>query len=165
MKKKLAEFEHVAEEHILFKQYISSEIRARKKDLKLDPEKKWDDKTIVIIDVIPKDNKESKGVDINIWEVPLKTTIMIEGNKLSFKVENISKNMTESDISVICILVNRQPNGQNHVIVKNGSFGSYSQYETFEILGTYTIQQVGNGYIFNGKIGIIAQVFMSKPNK
>jgi hypothetical protein len=66
---------------------------------------------------------------------------------------------------VLCILVNRQPNGKNHVIVKNGSFRLYAQYELFEILGTNSVWHVGNGYILNETIGIIAQVFMSKPNK
>jgi hypothetical protein len=165
MKNKLAEFEQVAEEHILFKQYISSEIRARKKDLKLDPEKKWDDKTIVIIDAIPMNREESKGVNITIWEVPLKISIMRGNSKLNFKVENVSKNTTDCDISVLCILVNRQPSGQNHVIVNSGSFRPSFQYHSFEILGVYTIEQVRSGYILNGKIGIIAQVFMSEPYK
>jgi hypothetical protein len=165
MKKKLAELEQVAEEHLLFKQYISSEIRARKKDLKLNPEKKWNDKTIVIIDVIPKDKGESKEVYVNIWEVPLKISIMTEGSKIYFKVENFSDNKTICDINVICILVNRQPSGQNHVIVKNGEFHKYGQYRSFEILETYTINQISSGYILNGKIGIVAQVFMSEPNK
>ncbi|XP_060567042.1 uncharacterized protein LOC132725872 [Ruditapes philippinarum] len=165
MKKRLAELEQVAEENVLFKQYISSEIRNRKKDLKLDPEKRWDDKTIVIIDVIPGDREESEGVDINIWEVPLKINIMNKNSSLYLKVENISKNRAICGLSVLCILVNRQPSGKNHMIVYNGSFPLYAQNRSFEILGTESIEQVGNGYILNGKIGIIAQVYMSKPNK
>ncbi|XP_060578424.1 uncharacterized protein LOC132735486 [Ruditapes philippinarum] len=165
MKKKLVELEEVAEENALFKQYISSEIRNGKKDLKLDPAQKWDDKTIVIIDVIPEGTKESKGVYTNIWVVPLKINIQNNGGRLYIKVENISENTIICDISVLCIQVNRQPRGKNNVVVQSGSFNSFLQHALFEILGTHSIEQVGKGYIFNGKIGVIAQVFMSKPNK
>ncbi|XP_060587097.1 uncharacterized protein LOC132742645 [Ruditapes philippinarum] len=165
MKKKIEEFEQVAEEHLLFKQYMSSEIRKRKKDLNLDPEKKWDDKTIVLIDAIPKNREESKGVDISIWEVPLKISIVRENSKLYLKVEKICKNTTDFDINVICILVNRQPSGQNHVSVDSGSFGSSVQYRSFSIIEIYGIEQVRRGYVLDRKIGIIAQVLMSEPHK
>ncbi|XP_060567050.1 TD and POZ domain-containing protein 3-like [Ruditapes philippinarum] len=70
MKNKIAELEQVEEKCELLMQYVSSTLRGTT-DLKLDPEKKWDDKIIVLFEAICPDNNESEGVEIEIWEVPL----------------------------------------------------------------------------------------------
>jgi hypothetical protein len=104
------------------------------------------------------------------WGVPLKVKTsesfgaQVHGMALYVDVKNVGPNKITCDVNLHSILVNRQPNGNNLVKFKEGVITGERQAVSFEIERISIMKDFDNGFLVNKKFGIIAQLFMSKPN-
>ena len=164
MKNKLAELEQVTEENELLKKYISTELLVAKniKDVNCDNGKKWDNKLIILIDVIPTVNNESEGKQFVIWGVPFKIYLKNAHNRLYCAIQSIGQMDAICDMNGHCILVNRQRNGCNHMVNFKINFVNHNQIKEFEISGLSTAENLANS--LDGKVSVIIHLLVTQPN-
>ena len=160
MQNKLAELEQVTVENELLKKYISSGLLA-KKDVNCDPGKKWDNKIITLIDVVPTVNNISEGKQFVIWGVPFKIYLKNAHNRLYCAIQSIGQMDAICDMNGHCILVNRQPNGCGHMVNFEINFVNRNQRNGFIISKLSTAEYLANR--LDGKVSVILHLLVTQP--
>ncbi|XP_045185100.2 uncharacterized protein LOC123543103 [Mercenaria mercenaria] len=153
----------LAEEMELLTQYLSADVR-NIKDLKLDGDCNWKEMQVVLL-INSSDNCIKSEKEVDVWDVPL--TISASNSQKGNR-EWIRIQIKNNGNKIICgfkgriMIVNRQPRGLNEIFTFDDSM-SFCPYVDMFLKPRYDAMDLKNGFMIDGKVGLIIQIFMSEP--
>lgn len=144
----------------IMKQFVDAESKFSG-CLGLDSTYNWKSRQLILIF-----NIKNKGVaieeNITIWDVPLTISVNVS-DALSIRIENKGEDI-ECKVVIKSMLVCRQPRGKNETLIHKDYMKHIWQYTSHDLKKINEINMAENGFLQNGKIGMILQVYMSEPN-
>ncbi|XP_060575783.1 uncharacterized protein LOC132733201 [Ruditapes philippinarum] len=156
---------------VILKQYLSADVKTNK-TITLGYESQWRE-CIAIFDVDMGSERVRTERQVTVWNVPLVVVVSEKStakNKfyLGIEIRCINKEVVCSFKGRV-VVVNRQPMGENHTVLISGSFSNCSIFSSLtcsqEIMKMSRIKEIANGFLSNGRIGVIVQIFMTEPNR
>jgi hypothetical protein len=157
---------------VILKQYLSGDVKTNK-TITFGNECQWRECTAIFDVDTEKENIRTES-QVTVWNIPL---VLVVSEKSTAKNESYLRiEITCTYKKVVCsfkgrvVVVNRQPKGENHTMFMSGSFPSLSYTSSSrrfsqEIIKMYWIKEIANGFLSNGRIGLIVQIFMTEPNR